>query len=259
MNPTDVLFNDVPLSNLMEVENLVLNNYPDYEIRQYKVARANKSIVTSKEAVSKNLSVIGQICKSTRAETESFVALLKLAVFGINGVLMVRQAGFDVSYNATCTEVNLNWDGSLVLVTLNFLASNPFGKVEPAQVVNFPSITSANQSFTLAATSTTQINPVITLSYTGITGGTGGSVTIRNAETLSGITITNDFATNDVLYIDSENMIVTLNDIPVDFSGTFPIFVPNIASIFVPQVNIDYLDTFTTRTAGGTFLYNVGV
>lgn len=256
MNVTDVYFNDVPINSVMDVRIVDLNNYPEYEIRRYKVARADRSITASKEAVKKEITVNGRICGSNRGDIEAKLAILKLMVYGIRGQLKVLQAGSEVIYTATCDAIAQRWNSSVLEVDLTFTAGDPFGRIQPSQTISLPNITSASQSFTLAAGSTIPIRPQITLNFTDATDGTDKTVSLLNSDTNIGISITNDFADGDVLYIDSEQLIVTLNGQPVDFSGSFPVFTVTVASIFNPSVNITYTDDFTDRDVNGTFAYS---
>lgn len=199
MNVIDVYFNTTYLNDLINIYNLDLNAYPEYEIRRYKVARAEKSIVTSKEAVQKPIPIYGYICGANRSEIEQNLALLKLAVYGSSGTLKVFQAGQDTIYQATCDDMTEEWNKNTLEVTLNFTANNPYGHELEQTVLNFPNITTSESTFTLIGSSVAPIRPAITLTYNTVTGGTNKTVTIRNAETQIGISITNTFASGDVL------------------------------------------------------------
>lgn len=255
----EVLFNDVKLSTLMTVDDLDLNQYPDYEIRRYKVARADKSITTSKEAVSKEIPIIGRICGANRGAIELNLALLKLLVFGISGQLQVKQAGSDVIYTATCDNITESWNRSVLNVELIFTAGDPFGMVIPATVLELPNITTASSSFSLPVFSSVPVKPEINLVFNSVTTGTNKTVSIVNSSTNIGMSINTDFATGDTLYINSEQMIILHNGQPVDFTGSFPVFTVTIAAIFVPEVNMSYTDDFGARDVDGTFIYNARI
>lgn len=259
MNVTDVVFNDIAINALLNVYDLDLNQYPSFDIKRYKVARADKSITTSKEARSKEITVKGYVCGANRSQIELNLALLKLVLLGIRGTLKVFQGGAEVVYLATCDKLTESWNRSVLEVELTFTAGDPYGKMQPATTLALPSITTSTHSFTLSAGSTVPVRPQLSLEFVSVTGGTNKTVSIVNSTTNIGISITNDFATGDVLYIDSEQMIITLNGAPVDFIGSFPVFNVTLLSIFVPEVNITYTDDFTARSVTGTFTYNVRI
>lgn len=261
VNPTDVYFNGAYLNALLDIYNLEVNNYPEFEIKKYKIARADKSVITAKEAVEKEIVVLGKICDTTRVEVEQFLVLLKTALLNINGQLKVYQAGYEVNYVSTCTQISQRWVGNTMMVALTFVASNPYGVASPATVLNLPNITTANETFTLVGFSSAPIRPQITVNYNSITDGTGKSVTIRNAVTQIGITVNEDFVTGDILYIDSSTDVlsVTLNGATIDFTGSFPVFYPTLAGLLIPEITVEYSDTFTARDLDGTFTFNIRV
>lgn len=258
MNLTEVKFNGVDLNAVVDVYNLDVNRYPDFEIREYKIARANLSVITSKEAVSKDLFVYGKLCSATRAQTELLFAVLKLIVFGVNGQLEVTQAGQKINYTATCEELNQRWVGTNMMIEMKFVASDPYGYAQATQLP-ITTITTATATKDLAVASTVTIQPRITLNLDSVTDGTGKQITLRNGLTNVGITINEDFTTGDSLHIDSQNLIILLNGSPVDFTGVFPTFEPSIGSILGATIPLLYTDTFTARSVTGTFEYNLRV
>jgi len=261
MNDTDVFFNGVNLQGLLgaQLYNLDALDYPNYEIRQYKVARAERSVATSKEAIDKNIRVNFRINNCSRSQSELTLTVLKLQVYQVSGLLQLKTSTFDVQYRATCNEVNHRWVGRNLMIEMVFLCATPYGSANEATTVALGAITNPTESLTIQAISVPPIRPQITIFYSSITGGTGEQVTLRNATTNVGITIQNDFASGDVLFVDSRNLIVTLNGSPVDFSGAFPTFTTTLASIFNPEVFLTYVDSFTDRTATGNFTYRVEI
>jgi len=252
MNPREVYFNDIDLSAVMTIDNLDVNQYPNFDIKRYKIARADESVTTSKEAVSKEITISGRICGTSRSTIEANLALLKLILAGIRGQLQVKQAGLDIIYTATCDGIGESWDKSVLLVELTFTAGDPYGIATNQTVQAIPNITSATESFTLTSNSSVPIKPEITLTFDSVTDGTNKTVSITNSSTNIGISINTTFTTGDVLYLNSQTMVSTLNGDPIDFTGVFPIFDVTIASIFIPQMNITYTDDFTDRDVNGT-------
>jgi len=261
MNTPNVTFNDFVINDLpgVEVEYYDANQAPEMEILQYKVARADRSIITNKSAVQKRIPVYLRVCNGNRAGTELTIALLKLTLLEVQGVLDLEQVGSRVTYTATCTEISIEFEGKIAYVTLTFTASDPFGKLAGENIIAFPNITTASTTFPLTSTSTVTIRPAITILFDSVTDGTGESVSIRNSATNQGITVTNDFSTGDTLYIDSEAMVVTLNGAPVDFTGVFPFWTPDLTTFLANNMNVDYIDTFTARDVSGILNFETRV
>ena len=82
-----------------------------------------------------------------------------------------------------------------------------------------------------------------------MTGATSKKVRLGNSYTAQGISVTRDWLANDILMIDGTKKIVTVNDIPTDYTGIFPEFLPN-------DMTATYSDEFTTRTVQVKVLYN---
>ena len=91
--------------------------------------------------------------------------------------------------------------------------------------------------------------PIINVTINSVTGGTSGSVSIFNASTNQGITVTGDFTAGSQLEIDCSQYTVRLNGVNMDFEGLFPTFPPG-------AQRIGYSDTFTTRDVDVTVTYN---
>ena len=81
---------------------------------------------------------------------------------------------------------------------------------------------------------------------------TSQSVSIFNASTNQGITITDTFTNGDIIEIDIQELIVTLNGGAMDFEGLFPTFPPGAQTV-------GYTDTFSTRNVDINGEYNIRI
>lgn len=237
-----VLFaqNDLSLVDGVELYNHNFNQFPKRDIKINKLARQDRSIITSSEYSSKEIPVYAEVCGGSRSETEERLTYLKSLIQNQNEELKVNQSGDMVTYVATLNEFNLEWDGSNALVTMIFLSSDPIGASTTLTTIFSGNITTASGSLIGVVGGSFLIEPVISITITAVTGGTG-SLTVRNAATQQGITLTATVGAADIVSIDSKNQIASINGIEKDFTGRFPTFYPGTQSL-------EYTDTFTTRT-----------
>lgn len=225
----------------VDIYNHDFNALPKREIKINKIARQDRSIITSSEYSSKEIPVYAEVCNGSRADTEVALTYLKSLIQGQNQILSVPQGSDTVSYTATLNEFDIKWDGTTALVTMVFLASDPVGEVATLSTVFSSTFTQSSILIPGVVGGSFTIEPTINVVISSLTGGTGASVSIRNAATQQGITITQDFTAGDTLIIDSKNQITTLNGLEIDFEGRYPIFFPGTQTL-------EYSDTFTTRS-----------
>jgi len=241
--------NRIDIAPGVELYNYDFTGLPTREINIHKLARRSKSIITSSEYSQKSIPLWLDICAGERQETEAAITYVKSLVQAQNGLLQVLQGGLEVQYTATMNEFSITWIGVRAAVQLVFVASTPLGTSVDEEIMltaNAMTLASYNQSFTVLGSFAAE--PTITIIYSAVTGGTGGSVSLFNAINNQGITVTGNFTAGSVLEVDAENMTVTLNGANLDFEGLFPTFAPG-------SQQIGYTDTFTTRTAdmSGTY------
>lgn len=239
------VLNDIPG---VEIYLHNFNDLPDREININKLARRDLSIITSAEYSSKNLYVYADVCSGGRADTEDTVRQLKSLVQAINAQMIVRQAGLEISYTSTLNEFSINWFGTTANVTMVFIASDPVGYETSTTKLLDVNTTASTANFTEVIGGSYIIQPTINVTLNTVTGGTGGTLTIRNAKTGQGISVTRDWIDDDILSINSATKDVSVNGTPVDFTGMFPIFSTG------TQI-VGYVDNFTTRDADITGTY----
>lgn len=243
--------NDLSLIDGVELYNHDFNNNPKREIKMNKIARQDRSIITSSEYSSKEIPIWAEVCGGSRGGTEARIIYLKSLIQGQNEALVVPQGEDEVTYTATLNEFSHTWDGVNADVTMLFVASDPIGESTTQTTLFNSTITTASSSITSVIGGSFQVEPTINITITSVTGGTG-SISVRNSGTQQGITLTDTFADGDVVVIDSKEQIATINGVSVDFTGRFPVFYPGTQSL-------GYTDTFTTRnvtvTAQGYIRY----
>lgn len=243
-------------NELSDVPGVWLYNYdattlPTRNVNIHKLARRSLSIVTSAEYSQKMIPVLMRVCSGSRQDTEETLTDIKGLLQPQNGTLEVLQSNRQMEYTATMNEFNIEWDGSYAWVQIIFLISTPVGtSAEQEPLVSFStSLSSDGASFFVDGSYIAE--PLVTVTLSAVTGGTG-SVSLFNASTNQGITISGTFTDGDVIEVDSLNYTVLINGVNTDFEGLFPVFPPG-------SQRIGYSDTFSSRTVTVTVEYNVRV
>lgn len=251
MDDYKVIFNS---NNLGEVEGVWLYYYnatdlPDRDINIHKLARRSLSIVTSAEYTQKTIPVMMRVCSGGRQATEETITRIKGLIQPQNGELIVYQSGEDFKYTATMNEFNIEWVGTSAYVVIVFIASTPIAEAVDTDIMTNFNTELASDGSSFIVTGSYIAEPVINVTINSVTGGTGEAVSIFNASTNQGITITGDFTAGSQLEIDCSQYTARLNGVNMDFEGLFPTFPPG-------SQRIGYSDTFTTRDVDVTVTYN---
>ena len=232
----------------VDVYNYDFTRLPRRDLKVFKIARRDLSILTSGEYIDREIPVWLDICSGTRQDTEATLTAVKALVQKQNGLLRVLLGGEVIEFTATLNEFNTEWNGPHAYCNLIFLATTPLGQATTSQTLFLMTgITGSTSSAAFVVDGSFTAEPVISISINAVTGGTGGSINIYNGRTNQGITVTanqtgfTSFAAGGLLEIDSSNYTVQYNGINVDFTGLFPTWPAGTQSVA-------YSDTFTTRT-----------
>lgn len=213
------------------------------------IARAEKVTVSSAFYNQKMVFVKAAISRPGRELMEQSIDELSAMLHGKEKYLVIMQSGASRRYLATLDGIETTEaKGGHCMLTIRFACSDIFGyDVAYSTLINLSALTAAtrNENITVAGSAPWQL-PVITVTYTALSGGTSKTVTIGNNNTGQAITVTRTWATNDILEIDSLNRTVKVNGIEVTYSGAFP-------ELALGSGQIGYFDNLTTRT----FNYNV--
>ena len=233
-------------NDISDIPGVFLYNYnatdlPARDINIHKIARRSLSIVTSSEYSQKSISIQMKICNKDRHLTEQTVTQVKGLLSAQNGELVLEQSDGLYQYTATMNEFNISWTGSTAWTEIVFIASTPVASsAQPSVLFNFStSLSNGGMSFLVGGSYLSE--PFITLVYSAVTGGTNKTISLVNASTNQGISVTANFTSTTIVEIDCMNYTVTVNGAQKDFEGLFPTFPPG-------SQRVAYSDDFTTRT-----------
>lgn len=218
---------------------------PTKSMPMYAVAHGNRSAIPWVGYPAKQITITGTLKSDSVADMDALIDTFKGYFTGVNANLDIGYNGGTRRYIATAQSPDVKRPGGLTHATFTvvFDCTYPFGQdINPTTAFNVSSRTLGiyADAITLNGSAPYQYC-LITITYGTITGGTAASVVIGNNANNQQITITRNWATNDVLQIDVLNKTVSVNGTQVDYTGAFPEF-PKGANY------LGYTDTLTTRS-----------
>lgn len=228
-------------------------NLPDSVAALYIKASANDSTVPDLEYPSKTVTLGGTIHGSTQADLDNRIDTFK-------GYFAQRNVNLDINYGSgvrryTAMKLNamsVERENSMLFATFSVeIVCKPFGF--DTSTTNLWAAKSAFSSATFTETPTVAGSaplqlPIFTITINSLTG-TGDYVLISNDNNNQEILLYGlGLATSDVIVIDCEQRTVTVNDIEVDYFGTFLELEPGANSI-------TYTDGFDTRSVDVSGVY----
>lgn len=224
---------------------------PDNTINILPLAKAPRSSVTSALKQQKTITVSGWIIGTSIIDCSNQLKTFKGYLVGRELDLLISDGSGDINYIATMNKNTVTRPNYLgyAKFTVEFICSQPYGfDTTATTALNGTSRTLATytDAITVGGNSEWQM-PIITVTLTAVTGGTGKFITIGNSLVGQACTITRTWASSDVLIIDTSSITapVTVNGTQVVFTGALPTFNP---STYVSGQTITYNDNLTTRT-----------
>lgn len=219
-------------------------NIPDKNAQLVGKADANGSVIPAINYPSKIIIIAGAIVGSTQDDLDSRIDTFKAYFNARNANLDIDYGGTTRRYIATATSVSVSRQQKALHATfqVEFACTQPFGEETTAtNIANETAYTAATltETPTIGGTAPYQL-PITTVTINALTG-TADYIQLTND--LNGQTMIVSglgFAADDVLIIDAANRSVTLNDVEVDYFGTFLELEPGANSL-------TYTDGFTTR------------
>lgn len=236
-------------SNSLQTSSIVTSEIehhssPAFKLTKAAIAHANRTSIMFGDYPDKTIRIDGMLVSTTGiAGMDALEDTFKSYLVGIEKNLDIEHNGSTRRYIATPTAISVERPGGLdwARFVVTFFCSLPFGtNTTTTSLTNQTSQTTGSASYPITVGGTFPYQaPIITVTYSAISGGTGKTVRIGNNDTGQQITITRDWIATDVLEVDVANSMVKVNGIEVEFSGAFPEFAPGSGTL-------TYSDDFTT-------------
>ena len=223
---------------------------PTRELNTDKIANTDKSVTSSAFYKEKKINITCDIARNTRALLDDSIDQLNLILQAREATLVVTFGSSTRQWTATLANIAMtDPQGGYARVTLEFECANGIGQDVNSTTLFSNNLTGSSntQSFVLGGTAYWQ-QPIITITYSALTGGTSKVVTVGNSAIGQSISITRTWAAADVLEIDCAAKTVKVNGVEVEFTGAIPEWNPGSGSM-------DYSDTLTTRTRSTSAIY----
>ena len=204
---------------------------PTPQIATRQLPRTDGQFAEVRRYQETTISIQGTIQSDSRANMEAILDTLKKVCSPLlknGGTLKLNLAGaaryWDKCYPTA--EIGKIFEGRdfyhLIYCPfkVSFSSYQPFGRLA-ARAGNSPAAAMTASSTILAVPNDGTASSDLVATLTVITAGTISSLTITNNATAEYITITKSFSNGDVIEIDGENKLVTVNGTNVDFTGIF--------------------------------------
>lgn len=224
--------------------------FPTRALITSRIANTDKSVTSSANYTDKKLNVTVEIGRDTRELLEASLDTLNSILQGHEQALVVPWATSTRQWLATLDNIAatdvLGGHGTF---DLEFECADPIGSdVTSTQLFSNNLTGSSNTvTFTVGGTCEWQ-QPIITITFSALTGGTTKAVTIGNSATGQSVSVTRTWAAADILIINATTKKITVNGTEVQGVGAIPEWAPGAGSM-------DYSDTLTTRTRQTTAIY----
>jgi hypothetical protein len=253
---TNVVFagNSLQTSQILTAE-IDMADIPTKDAKLYVLAHANASKIPFTSYPSRTVKISGRLIGTSIANLDALIDTFK-------GYLAQQDQNLDVDYNgsarrfiATVNATSISRPGGLAWASFSveFICTNPYGlNTSTTSALSAAGRTASayTDAYTFLGTAPYQL-PIATITLTAVTGGTAQSITWGNGGNGQAISVTRTWAAADVLVIDSVAKTVTVNGLPVAFTGAFPEFP-------IGAQSLQYNDGFTTRTFTIGVVYTVG-
>lgn len=253
MQGTQISFDGHPL----QTANIFVNNI-DHESSStksapvYALAHANRSVIPFTSYPSKDITISGQIIADSIPQLDDLLDQFRSWFTGSEKNLDIGYGSGTRRYIATKNADTIKRPFGLLSAefTITFICTHPFGQnITPTTLLNVAGRTGAaySDSITFLGSAPLQ-QPILTITYTAITGGTNATVNFGNNANGQQISVTRTWQTGDVFAVDVINKLVTVNGVSIDFVGAFPEFPPGLQSMACS-------DSFTARTFNINMIY----
>lgn len=219
------VLNEMPF----KITNWTPSGSPTKATKNFRLARAHglRSVFESFDAPV--ITLMGQIICSSKIELDNNIDNLKAWMRRPFGTLSIGYGSGARTWVAKPTHVNIPRDReniSYTPFTIDFELESPFAKDGNMDLlVDAQTITTSVQDMSVLIGGTMDGQPIISINIVAFNpSNIPKSITVANPSASQYLTITDQFVAGDVINIDCEKYIVTINESAVYASGQFPLF-----------------------------------
>lgn len=232
--------------NLSTFEGIAIYNHdfmqmPSRNLTRSKLARADRSVLTSAEYAEKTIIIEGIATGDTRAEMDINYQRLMGVLQVPEGTIRVTIGTSQVQWVGTLSATSYQFVGKHIRFSFSFLCSNPIGSDRLTSTLLDVTVTDPSTTHVIQVDGSYKALPVIKVLVNSLTGGTNKTIQVLNSNTNQGIQVTRTWAAGEILTVDSYNKTVEVDDTFVDYQGVFPAFFPG-------ERTFQHIDDLTTRS-----------
>lgn len=242
--------NDVVYDGFSFVDNgCVLENIDHLTIAQRRnqierLANRHGGVLVQSLRGTKPILIEGYYIGSSAADAQQMYDTLAQALNRQERPLEVPHAGGTRTFIATPENLVLKQPDGLNRLTFSFEFVVPEGSSTTdikTTLVSSTTITTSTATIPISVLGSVKARPTFTLTINSVSGGTGGTISIRNARDFIGLDITGDWTAGTTVTVDSDNLQIFVNGVLTEPSGRFPTYEPGSGSVY-------YSDTFSSRS-----------
>lgn len=234
---------------------------PDKDIPVFGLAHSNQSTIPNENTPSKQITVTGTIVSDTANNLSTLLNTFRGYFNGKNKNLDIGYGGSTRRYTATAKPptITRSEDKKYAKFSIVFICTIPFGTDTTSTLAldgstghagNARTAATYSDTYTFLGSAPFQL-PIVTVTLTAVSATGAQQMFFGNSETGQSVTITRSgWTAGDVVIFDCVAKQVTVNGVPIDFTGAFPEFSP------VSHTMI-YGDSFTSRTMNENIAYAV--
>lgn len=243
----DITFNGENLNAIVDAKLFFhdFNVLPERDIKKFPLARANRTVVTAAHFISKEITLSFFMQGCDRCSTECALNHLKQLTQCKNGTLGVIQCfGSAIATSgepftdmtdcspqlieyrdSTLQDLSIEWFGQYARVEATFFIADPFGYGTLPVFLAEGCYTSSPTLIDLFITDGTsnEQEPVIELTVNSATM-PSSDPQLSLFSNQRAMTIRRQLAAGDMIVVNSQTGIVTLNGDPINVNGSFPVF-----------------------------------
>lgn len=229
----DIVFNGYSLSN----SSTIICTYIDYDnqgkidLNTFNFPRDNGGGVLTKYYRGRDIKLRITLVESTASAFNTLIDNFKTALRTTEGNLDIKVNDEVRRIKATLTDIVFkkeHYNINFVNVDITFRSVEPFFYATTSQTSTFEGKTVTFDE-EVTNTGSAESDPQFYFIFGATTATTVVSITAFSRT----ISVTNTFASGDILIVNSDTKSVTKNGVEIDYSGIFPIFSPGLCSFNV--------------------------